>query len=336
MTERDIRALLDHLVEPFEGEGGDWEDVLERAVEAKLAAPLWPRRLLTLRGRGRRVLLFAAAGALTAVVLLAATAPWRGGPSVLDRAAAAIASPGPGQILFESITIHGTPMIPPERLRALLPHWPPGVPRPPYRLVAHVNVWMAGASPYRFRLTEAGSQSGRLGGRLVTMHLPPTEIGSTLGAVQGLGYDAAAQDLYPLAFDSPVGRLQLDVAGLIRQAIRSGRARVDGTAVVVGRSVVRIRVFADVYGRLQTVALYFVDAKTFRPVRVEITAVEPLFYQAIPGFPLLYLTSIQRSSLPGMLGIYVLDFDTYRDLTPTPANQRQTSIQAAHPRAKIV
>jgi hypothetical protein len=336
MTDREIRALLDPLVERFEDEVGDWEDVLERAAEPAPAARRRRRPRLALPRRGRGVLLFGAAGAVTALVLLAVTAPWRGGPSVLDRAAAAIASPGPGQILFESITIHGTPTVPPERLRALLPHWLPGVPRPPYRLVAHVNVWIAGASPYSFRLTEDGSQSGHLGGRSATMRLRSTEIGGTLGAVQGLGYDAAAQVLYPVAFDSPVGRLQLDVAGLIRQAITSGRAKVDGTAVVHGRSVVRIRLVAEVYGRLRTVALYFVDATTYQPVRVEINAIEPLFYQAIPGFPLLYLTSIQDGSIPGMLGRYVLDFDDYRDLAPTAANKRLTSIDAAHPRAKIV
>jgi hypothetical protein len=102
--------------------------------------------------------------------------------------------------------------------------------------------------------------------------------------------------------------------------------------------VIRIRVLGYVYGRLQTVALYFVDATTYEPVRVEIDARnQTLFDLAIPGFPLLYLTSIQGGSLPGPgLGRYVLDFNAYQDLVPTPANQSLTSINAAHPRAKIV
>jgi hypothetical protein len=37
-----------------------------------------------------------------------------------------------------------------------------------------------------------------------------------------------------------------------------------------------------------------------------------------------------------MVGRYILDFEAYRYLTPTAANERLTNIQAAHPRAKIV
>jgi hypothetical protein len=62
----------------------------------------------------------------------------------------------------------------------------------------------------------------------------------------------------------------------------------------------------------------------------------PLFLQSSPGFPLLTLTLVQTSSLPVTLGRFVLDFDTYRYLTPTAANDRLTNIQATHPRAKIV
>jgi hypothetical protein len=58
--------------------------------------------------------------------------------------------------------------------------------------------------------------------------------------------------------------------------------------------------------------------------------------QSSPGFPLLTLTPLQTSSLPLTLGHFVLDFDTYRYLTPTAASERLTSIQASHPRAKIV
>ena len=82
--------------------------------------------------------------------------------------------------------------------------------------------------------------------------------------------------------------------------------------------------------------LYFVDATTYRPVRVEMTNNAPLFHQSSPGFPLLTLTPLQTSSLPDMVGRYILDFETYRYLTPTAANERLTNIQAAHPRAKIV
>jgi hypothetical protein len=335
MTEHEITALLDPLVERFDDETGDWEGVLERAAdrvrgEPRRARRRWPRRL---SGRGRGLPLFAATAAVTALVLLAATAPWRGGPSVLERAAAAIASPGPGKILYESITIRATPKLPPGRVpRRVVP----GHLGPPYVLIAHVDVWMADTPPRRFRLTEDASLSGRLQGNARTVGLGSTEIGSTVGGVQGLAYDTVTRALDPVRFASRLKRSQVDVTEFIWQAITSGRAKVDGRAVLDGRPVVRIRVLVHGFGRVVSDVLYYVDATTYRPVRVEMTNDEPLLTQTSPGFPLLTLTPIQTASLPDVPGRYVLDFDAYRYLTPTPANERLTRIRAAHPRAKIV
>jgi hypothetical protein len=334
MTESEITALLDPLVERFEDEIGDWDAVLEEAAAPVRVAPTRRRRSHGLfPSRGRGLLLFAATAAVTALVLLAATVPWRGGPSVLERAAAAIALPRSGEILYESITIHSIPT---------LPHGPLPPPRfryfldPPYTLDAHINVWMAGTPPHRVRLTEGASLSGLRRGNPKAVPLRSTEFGSTVGAVQGLSYDTATRTLDPVAFPSRLKRSQLDVTEFIWQAITSGRAKVDGTTVLNGRPVVRIRILVHGYGRIVSHVLYFVDATTYRPVRVEMTNNAPLLYQTSPGVPLLTLTPLQTSSLPDFPGRYVLDFETYRYLTPTAANERLTNIQAAHPRAKVV
>src|SRR5262249_1138286 len=150
----------------------------------------------------------------------------------------------------------------------------------------------------------------------------------------------------PMLFPTRPTRSQLDVTEFIWKALTSGRARVVGNAVLDGRSVVRIRILAHGFGRVVTNVVYFVDATTYRPVRVAMdrrlatgslaAGDEPLVDQSPPGFPLLSVTSLQTSSLPNVLGHYVLDFDAYRYLTPTPANERLTRIRSAHPRAKIV
>jgi hypothetical protein len=97
VTDRDVQALLDRLAEPFEGERGDWEDLLEHAG-------LRPARA---HSRRRWIFALAAAAVVVAVVALAVTSPWSGGPSVVDRAAAAILAPTQG-VLYERITVHGT------------------------------------------------------------------------------------------------------------------------------------------------------------------------------------------------------------------------------------
>jgi hypothetical protein len=214
----------------------------------------------------------------------------------------------------------------------------PGGLDPPYTLLAHIKVWMVDLPPYRFRLREDVSLSGRLRGNPKAVPLPPAEIESTLGGLQGLAYDTPTGTLAPLSFASRPKRSQLDIAEFIWKALTSGRAKVDGDTVLDGRSVVRIRILVHGYGRVVSNVVYFVDATTYRPVRVEMDNNAPLINQTSPGFPLLTITSLQTSSLPpdATLGHYVLDFDAYRYLTPTPTNERLTSIRAAHPRAKIV
>ena len=112
-------------------------------------------------------------------ISFAVTSPWGRGPTILDRAAAAIALPAAGQILYENITLHVTPTRPPERVRAALLKLPPGALHPPYAFDLRVRVWLTGAAPHRFRLTEHGDVRGRIRGRAATQRLPSVEIGGT-------------------------------------------------------------------------------------------------------------------------------------------------------------
>ena len=84
------------------------------------------------------------------------------------------------------------------------------------------------------------------------------------------------------------------------------------------------------------VAVYFVDGQTYQPVRVVMDLKKHFFNETVPGFPLLSLTRIQSSILPSVYGRYVIDFNDYRHLAPTAANNKLANIRAAHPTAKIV
>jgi len=282
------------------------------------------------------MLLLGATVVVVALIALTVTSPWRHGPTILDRAAAAIALPAAGQILYENITLHVAPPPPVESERAALRRLPRGALHPPFAFDVRVGVWLTGAAPHRFRLTEHGDVRGRIRGRAATQRLRSGEIGGTLTSTQTLSYDDKSGALVPAASWSPVKRSDLDVAEFVWQAITAGRAKVDGTTWLHGQQVVRIRVFAKHYGHLMAVGLYFVDGQTYQPVRVVIDLKKHFFNETVPGFPLLSLTRIQSSVLPSVYGRYVIDFNEYWHLAPTAANNKLANIRAMHPKAKIV
>jgi hypothetical protein len=183
----------------------------------------------------RGVLLLGAAVAGAAIAALAFAAPWRGGPTILDRAAAAVLTPADGQILYESITIG--------RISGVRGG------------VIHIHAWIDGASPGRFRVTYDGPGL-------------PGDVGGTLGGVTGLSYFPADGVLDPVAFDHPISQSDLDPAALIKKALTSGRAQLAGTTTLRGREVVRIRLSSPYSGQLIPIAVYLVDARTYRPVRM--------------------------------------------------------------------
>jgi hypothetical protein len=299
--ESEIRAVLDRLVGTLEDEAGDWDDVLNRARLPRCAPEerrLRERRRPWRSRRGR--VLLATAVTAAAVVALVVESPWRSGPSILDRAAAAIVAPGSGQILSESIAIHGS--------------------SDPRGLVVHVKVWIDGARPHRFRVTVDGPRT--------------VELGGTLGRSEGLNYSALDHVLDPVAFELPVKQSHLDPAAFIKAALTSGRAKPDGKTTLQGREVIRIRVISHRYGKPETVAIYFVDAHTYRPVRIVITQNCCVF---VLGFRLPTLSVIQEPSFTQFLkGQPIFNFSEYRELRPTAANRRLANIRAQHPNAELV
>jgi DNA-directed RNA polymerase specialized sigma24 family protein len=84
----------------------------------------------------------------------------------------------------------------------------------------------------------------------------------------GLNYVASDDALYRAAFQFRVGELDLDPAAFIRTALSSGRAKLDGRTTIRGRNVIRIQLSARFDGCLVSIALYYVDPKTYRPVRL--------------------------------------------------------------------
>jgi hypothetical protein len=288
VTDREITALLDQLVEDVEDEEGDWDDVLRRADAAPKKRP----------GQRWAVAVGFAAAAIAALVL-AETTPWRGGPTLVDRAAAAILAPTSGQILSEQIVF-----------RARIWH--------PYLETTHAQIYIDGGPVHRFRVTLSGGLRAEIGGKV--------------GGSSGLAYDFTGHVLDPVGFQLTMTRAVLDPTALIRQALTAGRARVEGRARIRGLDVLRIRLSWPAFGRLIPVAYYYVDARHYRPVRIEVIPERPQGYSL--GFPLSAAYSFLPTGLRWPGSVY--DFVEYRLLGPTAANERLTDIRAQHPHAPIV
>jgi hypothetical protein len=316
VSDDEITTVLDRLVGTFEEESGDWAAVLDRAAGRGAIVPTRKRRLL---------LLAASATIGVAAVALWVAAPWQGGSSIVERAAAAIAAPTSEQILHEAITVRVTPTPPPPSIRRVVHGHYPTI------WVAHVQVWLSGAAPHRFRVTMIAQGRDATG---KSLHQPSSEIGGTLGSVEGLGFDASAGVLDPVPFQNPVRQSALDPAAFIGNALTAKHAHVEGRTTLHGRDAIRIRVTAAPYGHVETVAIYYVDAQTYRPIRVVIDQGRPLAGVPQPAMPATSLTLTQLATLPSSTGRYVFDFDQYEHLEPA-AGSKLSDIQAAHPGVKI-
>jgi hypothetical protein len=299
VNDGDISALLDRLVEEVD-EAGDWEDVVERfAPRARVPEP---RRRRGPR-RPRWGLLLIGAAVVIAALVLTVSSPWGGGPTVLERAAAAMPALTSRQILSESITIR--PSTSGARGGA-----------------THVHVWIEGAAPHRFRVTFDGPR--------------PADVGGVLGGVTGLSYAASDRVLDPVTFAAPISLSDLDPAAFIKDALISGRATLEATTTIGKRAVRRIRVRAPDGA---AIAVYYVDARTYRPVRVAIlrARLDPNRL----GFPLSSFTFPQGGVMLDLSRVnrrypFVGDFADYAHLPPTVANRKLTDVRAMHPHAKIV
>jgi hypothetical protein len=249
---------------------------IDRELEGARRARARRTRARPWRSRWGALLL---ATTLVAAAFLALTivAPWQSSRTILDRAEAALLAPSAGNILYERVTVH--PIV-----------------FSPRGTVARVQLWVNGARPRRFRMTFGGAWR--------------VELGGILGSSTGLNYVASDQALHQTRFQFRVRQSDLDPAAFIKTALRSGRAKLDGKATIHGRDVIRIQLsawFDTMDARLlEPIALYYVDAQTYRPVRVVIPP---------PGGPVVMLAPPSRfdpadfSSL-GSLGFLPEDTST--------------------------
>jgi hypothetical protein len=311
VNDSDITDVLDRLVGDVD-EVADWDDVTRRAAEPARRRRSWRSR--------RRYVLAGAAVVVAVTVALTVAAPWSGGPSILDRAAAGILTPSSRQILYERIVF---------RPRGFV-HAPPGP-------TVQIRAWVDGARPRNFRIRNdrpGGKPFSPDGQTVVTF---PSEYGGKAGSADGLSYSFAESVFDPVPFFAPVTDAILDPAAFVKAALSAGRAKVDGKATIRGRRVVRIRVLGRPTLHTVTTALFFVDARTYRPVRIELNAGLP--FRSRVGYPLTCLTFAMIygcNNNPGPHAAWVYDFAEYRYLPRTAANRKLADIQAMHPNAKIV
>jgi hypothetical protein len=315
MNDRDITNVLEQLVAPLDDEHGDWEQILEDAGETPRIEERRPSRWRP--SRSRRVLLLLAAAVTVAALALTVAAPWRGGPSILDRAAAAIAAPTANQVLHESVVVH-------ERVPCNLPKTPPTPSQLRHMRLCTVKgqgaVWLDGGPSQRFRVIFVGPDGHR------------DETGGSVGAARAFTYQPSDKVLDPVVLYHRISRSDLDPVAFARTALASGRARLGGSAMIRGQKVLRIRVTAHPFGREVTDALYFVDAHTYRPIQIVFTRG---YKPDLCGLPLINLPAggCSGTTLPSAL---IFDVVQYEHLAPTSENRKLADIRAQHPHAKIL
>jgi hypothetical protein len=300
-------------------------EAIDRELEREL--PLAASRRL-----GRRAALAGAVVVAVALLALTFAEPWHGGPTAIDRAEAALLAPAGGQILYESVSVRLEGRDAPER-------------------VTRVRLWIDSAT-HRFRLMFSG--------------LRPAVVGGTLGSSRGLNYMPSANALYRAAFQFRIRQSDLDPAAFLKEALRSGRAKLRGKGTIHGHEVIVIQLstwFNGTVARLlKPIALYYVDADTYRPVRVvapppdgPVVMLPPgaarskyvgpenlngsrfgfpmdpgAFLAGFPGYTGLSVPGIPAGPVPRPKPYLVYDFDTYRLLAPTAANHRLTSVRAVY------
>jgi len=260
-TDERVRELLDRF-EPRPFEPPEWEDVIARlerseALEAPRPAEVGhaaPRRFR--RARIRRLAVVAALVAAAVAVALTVTAPWRGGPTILQRASAAIRSPSASEVLYMAYR---------DRTEGCC------------RFLGQldVRVWVYGSAPRRFR------------GVLSGVEPPFNEFGRTLGSRSVLTlfrYDSRTNTLERLNLASHYSTGDFDPVAIVREAIAAGRAQAAGTALIGGRRVIRIKLTArDRQGVLGRV-VYYVDPKTYRPIEIDYPHLVELRFPFEPVF----------------------------------------------------
>jgi hypothetical protein len=254
-----------------------------------------------------------------AVVALTVAEPWQGGPSILDRAAAAILTPNSRQILYERITLR-----------------PGGFVHSPQFPTVQIQAWVDGGRSRNFRIRTDSPREQSFSPDGQTVVTFPSDYGGKVGSGDGLSYSVTNRDLFPVPFFAPVTKAILDPAEYVKASLTSGRATADGSTTIRGRRVLRIRITSHPPFHTVTGALFFVDARTYQPVRIELNANLPFTSRVRYPYCLTFSMIYGCNNNPGPHAMWVYDFTDYRYLPSTAANRKLADIQAIHPNAKIV
>ncbi len=332
-TDFDVRDLLDRAY-PTRHEPDDWTDVLARlvgdtnAAEQATSVPP-PTRRRAIQRLGRTGVAFAAlAAAATALTL---TTPWKAGPSLVERAAAAISAANSDQVIYERSTFTNV--------------GPRGKPFGLRRLPRHSSqLWVSGgAAPQTFRsLTQIliprliglkgkviKAPSAPWGNALRTLHSGPNtqEVGGRLGSRHVIEADVYQPEKNVIVrytqAPTAISAISFDPIALIRNALTTGHAHAHGHAIIDGQNLQRIELaMRDIDGTTGN-ATYFVDAQQ-KPVEIVFHHTRDVRFPYLPIFD------------PTVPGGVALRFTVFRYLPATPANRRLTSITAQHPTATLV
>jgi hypothetical protein len=325
-----IDESLDRLV-PARHEQPDWDDVLARLQPSPTPVTTRPRP----RARRLRWLLPITATLAAGAAALVVTAPWKGGPSVIAKANAAISAGSTADVLHERATI--APLITKCMVDGKVEQV--GKPHCPKPLSSSIEVWVEGGiGPRDFRVITRRVvmpvtvlrwiPAGPFGNALTRNRDAFQEIGGTLGpahVTDALVYQRYSNTLIrftqaPTAIPSDA----FDPVSLVRHALAAGEARVAGDSVVGGRRVRVIDVRLRDLGNHPGTATYYVDRSSYAPVEIVYHHVDFLQFPYVPVFdPTAPFGAIVR-------------FSTFERLPATKANRSLTSIRSQHKTAKVV
>jgi len=299
-TESLLRSELDRLF-PAPVAQPDWQAVLRDAREAMIdyerSAPRKPPRRTPPR---RSVLALLATTVIAAALVLTLTSPWRGGPTILEQARAAI-TVNAGQVLHERIISTF-----------------PNLPRAPHYTT---EVWLQGAPPLHWRSIVTGLR------RVGTL-----EQAGTVNASRYEQYDSAKNKITLYLNFGPFAITPADPIAALRSALASRTAKVEGTRTVAGKRLTVIKINSivtnprggwDILPGAKPTVTYYVTPASYQPVKIVFTHVGG---GAIASLGIPYLSND---------GTYTV-IDTFKlfQLVPaTPANLRLTTLKGAHPTA---
>jgi hypothetical protein len=305
-----IATVLDQHTPPLD-ETGDWNQVLADAGVVEYRLRTSEKR----RFASTRVRAFVLAVAVAIAAGLTGVAFLGGGPSILERASAAI-SVSRHQVLHERIVFT----------------FPTGGVR------SSSELWIQGAAPHQYRLLFNGPGADPRVALIPAHYEQGGTLGSTSPRVEV--YDPHTNTIRSTqpGQAGPTGTLPFDPATAIRRSLASGHAHVDGRRTVNGKPVIVIQLDSlandsngwGVRAGGTGTATVLVDPRTYTPVQIAFHHVDGV--SANLGIPYFH-----RGADYAETSMTVTErFTVFERLPATTANVRLTSLTAQHPTAHHV